>query len=339
MIQTKNINLFFLLLSCKLLIHPSTLSAKPDLPTTEVRQLLQNLAWENNRNRTESRVSVIESISEKSKKYYIPVNITHRLMEISKLHNEGPQAGEGLETDQDIQNVLTSSGIPLDQLTGDVRSQLVDHIRSQEWTYNEKLKTVAITVLGDIGQRQMIPMDVVYYLRNLIFEIKNPHVRLAAIVTLGKISILYPPDQEFLRKLALYMKQFRETSEEPPDVFTRSFEYKLLYAALEIIAQKRFFPVDLIEELLVPLNKPKDELERVAFLQKILPIAKKDRWGKLTIDSLQMGIQAPDQKQNGSQASIQNPGETSNDIPDSQCFFKFVIDDEPESVAPSRVYP
>ena len=55
----------------------------------------------------------MEYISKKSKEYYIPVSVTHRLMEISRLRNEEPKPGEKLQTDKEIKNVLQSARVLL----------------------------------------------------------------------------------------------------------------------------------------------------------------------------------------------------------------------------------
>ncbi|MCZ0932474.1 MAG: HEAT repeat domain-containing protein [Oligoflexia bacterium] len=298
-----------------------TVMSKPELPMAETQYILDHLKWRinmtNNREAGNKDFNM-EYISEKSKEYYIPVSITHRLMEISHLHNEGPKLGEKLQTDQEIKKVLQFAGIFLNQWTEKEASDLIQHIRSQDWTYNEQQRAFVIITLGEIGQRQMLPPNVIRHLRYLMFKAKNPHVRLAVVHTFGKISILHPPDQQMLKQIAEHIKQYREESSKPPRVFTRALEYELFYKALEIIAQKRFFPIKLIQELATPLSNSDDDLKRMEFLQNtLLPIAQ-NRWPKSTIIYMEQRIPFRHSLQNQNQKSPQK--ESFN----LQCRFSFL---------------
>ena len=297
-------------------------TSKPELPLAEAEYILDHLQWKMSLANTRKTVNgsfSIEYISKKSEEYYIPISITERLVEISHLHNEGAKQGEKLQTDREIEKVLQSAGFFLNQLTEKEADDLIQYIRSQDWTYNEKRRAFTIITLGEIGQRQMLPTDVVRYLRSLMFKVKNPNVMLAVIRAFGKISILHPPDQQTLNQITAYIKQYREESDRPPRVFTRSLELDLFYKALEIIAQKRVFPLKLIQELAMPFNNSDDDLKRMVFLQDtLLPIAQQNGWPKATIIYLQQKIPARHSSQN------QNHKSQTKENFSSQCRVSFL---------------
>ena len=265
--------------------------SKPELPTSETKQILDYLKWQNHIVNSTADLSAfirqLEAISKKSKEYYIPVNITHRLMEISLLHNEAYQNDES-QSDWRVRKTLMDSGIPLHQLKEGDRTSLIKYIISQNETYNEQQRSFAVITLGEIGQRQMLPPNVVRSLRALMFETKNPNVRLAVIQTFGKISLLHPPEQETLRQMAEYIKHFHEENRKPPRVFIQSLEHELFYKSLQMVAQNRFFPISLIQALLIPLSNPADDLKRIDFLQNtLLPLAQQNQWPRTTLAYLE----------------------------------------------------
>ena len=296
--------------------------SKPELSAVETEQILDYLNWQNYiiNNKTDSNIlKLLEYISKKSKEYYIPVSITHRLMEISRLHNEGHQIGKELQTDWEIRKVLIAFGIPLHQLKEQEISNLIEYVKSQNWNPTENQRAFAIIALGEIGQMQMLPPNVVRYLRTLIFEATNPNIRLAVIQAFGKISILHPPDQGMLKQIAKQIRQSHEENNKPPRVFIRSLEYELIYKALKIIAQNRVFPIELVQTLSMPLNNSADNLKRIDFLQNfLLPLTKKNRWPRDTISYLERKISPKHSASKPNQGKAQK-----EDPPNAQCPFSF----------------
>ena len=136
-----------------------------------------------------------------------------------------------------------------------------------------------------------MPSDIVYYLRNLMFQMENPNIRNSVIHAFKNMIYLHPPDSQTMRRLALWMKKLRETNKEitaqrdryfklreqyekegksllqavgemnlPPFLIGGQSENSHIYEALEKIAQKHFLPGEIVRELGLALegdeNKP-----------------------------------------------------------------------------------
>ena len=189
---------------------------KKELPGHEVKSILENLRWSIQAPHFTPSFNTdsTDYIIEKSKTYFIPEEITRRLMQISHLHNDkGGWSRAGLETDQEIRAVLEKAGV-LELMSEKEVSIYIEFAKELGPVFFESERSKTIDTLSEIGKSQLLPSDVVSFLQESVFEISNVNVRPHAVSAIGNIAKFHPPNLTWLNRWTEMMRYAREKNQE-----------------------------------------------------------------------------------------------------------------------------
>ena len=189
-----------------------TTEPKKELSAHEVKNILESLRWSiQTPHFTPSfNIDFTNYIIEKSKTYFIPEEITRRLMQISYLHNDkGGWSREGLDADQEIRAVLEKAGV-LELMSEKEVSIYIEVVKELGPVFFESERSKTIDTLGEIGKSQPLPSDVVSFLQESVFEISNVNVRPHAVSAIGNIAKFHPPNLAWLNRWTEMMRYARE---------------------------------------------------------------------------------------------------------------------------------
>lgn len=269
----------------------------PDKKEENVIFLLEN-AQTSLTNGTEAHIRDLSAT------YQIPVRIIQRLKRISYFQSDGLR----LDTSQGQFTALKEVSVIPDPMKLD-QEEWTEQIRllanPNKSPYRETERGAAIRILGIIGGRQKIPPEVVYYLRDLMFEMENPNIRNNVVLAFKDMISLHPPDFHTMQKLAAWMKKLRETNKKitalrnryftlrkqyeqegkslpeivegiklPPPFIGSLSENSQIYAIVEKIAQRHFVPDEIVNELGLALegdeNKPPGDSGTIILADNLL---------------------------------------------------------------------
>ena len=258
---------------------------KERLPDVELKKILQNLQFNG------TTLTQFELIENRAKTHYIPMEIILWLKKASLLNPE----------DLTPKQIMQELGYDIKELSDKEATSLVSHVMDPNRSpYRELFRSYAIRTLGMIGQSQELHMYVVInYLRNLMFEMKNPNIRLHVVTAFADTAALHPLTPKLMQKLALWMKELREqnlnikklhfeyqrlqteelVNEKSPQQFVKENglppaylgsqdEDKKIYKLLEQIARREPLPPEVTNELVLALDT--EELPRFTLMDPLL---------------------------------------------------------------------
>ena len=181
--------------------------------------------------------------------------------------------------------IMQELGYDLRELSDNKLNLLIFYIMDPNKSpFREFIRSQAIHTLGKIGQQQKLPMYVVNYIRDLMFEMRNPNIRPHVVVAFTETVALHPYTPTLMKRLTLRMKELREqntkarkrhqthfrlqTKERGADHSFKSFgegeglhssylenqdENEKIYRLLEQVARKELLPRETVNELALAL--------------------------------------------------------------------------------------
>ena len=287
------LKVWFVLLTCGTVFFPvivngasQTRASFQMLPFKEQQNVLQILSHPSTilTNGIETRISDLSTV------YHIPMQIIRALERLSRLQIDRLDltTAQGQYVALKEINVLPDPG-KLDQKTWSYQMNVLQN--PNQSSYRERERGTVIRILGEIGKSQKLPPDIVYYLRNLMFEMENPNIRVHVVNAFRSIISLHHPDSQTMGRLASWMRKLREGNRRisilrdlhfkswnqkekagyslpdivgetgpPPQWIGSPSENSQIYGIVEEIAQKHFIPEAIVRELDLALEGNENEL-------------------------------------------------------------------------------